>query len=171
MRLALSGEMGQKSDLSQKEGVMKMSDFDDFRQRHQPAGRKSKLDPYASEIFGLKDEHYTLEQIALYLKEAKQVQVTPQSVYLWLKKNKQKVDSRVDAAHSGASHVAAQREEVRVPMPRPDRPRPVVSTIQSGREDEVRELNEAFGSLGKEPEGPQESLLDQLKKAEGKNSK
>lgn len=63
-----------------------MSDLEDFQQHEAPKGKKSRLDPYAKEIFALRGERYTLDQIRRYLSEKKGVRIARQNLHLWIKR-------------------------------------------------------------------------------------
>lgn len=54
-------------------------ELEKFKQRVQPNSRRSKLDKFITEIFALRNDGYTLQQIADFLKENGTV-VTRQSV-------------------------------------------------------------------------------------------
>lgn len=100
-----------------------MSDLDDFKRTERPKGKKSRLDPYAREIFDLRRDGYSLDQIRQYLIDKKGCQIARQNLHLWIKRHGKEGSETAEPAKQ-AAQLPASPDLIPSPLvTRPDRPR------------------------------------------------
>ena len=126
-----------------------MTDIDDFLKKVQPRGKRSKLNPFADEIFLLKEQHYTLDQICTYLFEKKSLEVSRQNLHLWINKNKTYWESK------------AAEKKLQVQPQKTDKPKSLeeINSVQKERENKFAEVIKSIDEV------PKETLAEKLIRA------
>lgn len=82
--------------------------IEDYKRAVKPSKRRSKLDPYKTEIFSLARDGYSTKQIADWLWREQQIRITGQSVWEFMQR-RQKADAALPAL--------AKSEKVTAPGP------------------------------------------------------
>lgn len=82
--------------LTNKERVKIMSDLEDFLNTHQPSGKASRLTPFRDEIFQLKALGYSAQDILLFLKKYKDIDVSAGTLNTYIRREKEKTKAKLE---------------------------------------------------------------------------
>lgn len=72
-----------------------MSDLEDFLNKHQPTGKASRLTPFRDDIFQLKALGYSAQDILLYLKKYKNLEVSAGTLSTYIRREKERMKNKL----------------------------------------------------------------------------
>ena len=73
-----------------------MNDLEKFLNEHEPTGKVSRLAPYKDDIFQLKALGYSAQDILLYLKKYKKIEVQAGTLNTFCRREKEKIKSKME---------------------------------------------------------------------------
>ena len=73
-----------------------MNDLEKFLNEHEPTGKVSRLAPYKEDIFQLKALGYSAQDILLYLKKYKKIEVQAGTLNTFCRREKEKIKSKME---------------------------------------------------------------------------
>lgn len=82
--------------LTNKGRVKIMSDLEDFLNTHQPSGKASRLTPFRDEIFQLKALGYSAQDILLFLKKYKDIDVSAGTLNTYIRREKERTKNKLE---------------------------------------------------------------------------
>ena len=104
--------------INDDERVKIMSDLEDFLNTHQPSGKASRLTPFRDEIFQLKALGYSAQDILLFLKKYKDIDVSAGTLNTYIRREKERTKNKLERKNtlSGSLNDEPKKKKGRPPQ-------------------------------------------------------
>ena len=90
--------------------------IDKFTKIYKPGNRKSKLWKYTDEIKELLEKNYSYKQIYIYLRDFRQIKFKEHSVYMFIKRNKDKILNTTQSSQPTKEEIKQQQLQPSTPV-------------------------------------------------------